>query len=205
MGLGIPSNGTASSTSAGREQNPMPTRRAGFGCPVTPIDFLRDKFKEIEKVRELLALGMARLNDAFGLDWWELTSILVHHELESIILLRKFVETLGAHDEVHLTRPCFHAEVLRLALGSRLHTFPWRENQHQRGARHYLQVLRKFPVGQLLEIFWDKKDSGYQIRGSFGGKRKPSSDPVVLLPSAYVNASSHRDRLCRKPSAKPAS
>ena len=163
--------------------------RAGFGCSVTPIDFLRDKFKEIEKVRELLASGMGRLDDAFGLDWWELTSILVHHELESIILLRKFVETLGARDEVHLTRPCFHAEVLGLALGSRLHTFPWRENRHQRGARHYLQVLRKFPVGQLLEIFWDKKDSGYQIRGLFGGKRKPSSDPVVILPSAYVNAS----------------
>jgi hypothetical protein len=74
-------------------------------------------------------------------------------------------------------------------LGSRVHIFPWRQNRHQRGVQHYLQVLRKFPARQLLEIFWDKRDSGYQFRGSFGGKRTPSSDPVVLLPSAYVNAS----------------
>jgi hypothetical protein len=162
---------------------------SGLGCPVTPIDFLRDEFKEIEKVRELLALGMGRLGDAFGLDWWELTSILVHHELESIVLLRKFVETLSPSDEVHVSRPSFHAEVLRLVLGSRLHTFPWKQSRHERGVRHYFQVLSKFPVRQLLEIFWDKRDSGYQFRGSFVGRRKPSSDPVVLLPSSYVNAS----------------
>jgi hypothetical protein len=162
---------------------------SGFGCPVTPLDFLRDKFKEIAKVRELLALGLGRLNDTFDLDWWELTSILVHHELESVVLLRKFVETLGPLEEVHISRPSFQAEVLELALGSRLHTFPWRQNRYERGARHYFRVLRKFPVWQLVEIFWDKRDPGYQFRGSVGGRRKPSSRPVVLLPSAYVNAS----------------
>ena len=51
---------------------------ASFGCPVTPLNTLRENFKEMRKVRELLGLGMGRLNDKFGLDWWELTSILVH-------------------------------------------------------------------------------------------------------------------------------
>jgi hypothetical protein len=162
---------------------------AGFGCPVTALDAFGDNLKEMRKVRELLALGMGRLSDRFGLDWWELTSILVHQHLESAILLRKFVETLGALDKVYVSRPGFHAEVLRLALSSRLHTFSSLGSRHKHGARHYLQVLKKFPVRQLLEIFWDKTDPGYQFRGSLRSRQKVLSDPVVLLPSAYINVS----------------
>jgi hypothetical protein len=132
---------------------------------------------------------MLRLSDRFGLDWWELTSILVHQQLESIILLQLLVETLGALDEVYVSRPCFQADVLRMALASRLHVIIWRGSRHKRGARHYLRVLKKFPARQLLEIFWDKTDPGYQFRGSLGSVRKPLSDAVVLLPSAYVNVS----------------
>lgn len=162
---------------------------ASFGCPVTALDAFRDNFKEHLKVRELLALGMGRLSDGFGLDWWELTSILVHQELEIVFLLRKLVETLDPLDEVHVSRPCFHAEVLRLELAARLYTFSWQGNRHERGARHYVRVLKKFPVRQLIQIFWDKTDPGYQFRGSLGSRRKPLSDPVVLLPSAYINVS----------------
>ena len=89
---------------------------ASLGCPVTSIDAFRDNFKEMRKVRDLLALGMGRLIDRFGLDWWELTSILVHQQLEIAFLLREFVETVGEFDEVHVSRPGFHAEVLQLEL-----------------------------------------------------------------------------------------
>jgi hypothetical protein len=132
---------------------------------------------------------MARLTDRFGLDWWELTSILVHQQLESVLVLRLLVETLDPLDEVYVSRPCFQAEVLRISLVSRVHVFAWRGTRHKRGARHYLRVLKKFPARQLLEIFWDKTDPGYQFRGSLGSLRKPLSDAVVLLPSAYVNVS----------------
>jgi hypothetical protein len=162
---------------------------ASFGCAVTPLDAFRDNFKEKYRVRELLALGNGRLDDRSGLDWWELTSILVHQQLEIAFLLQQLVETLSPGDEVQVSRPCFHAEVLRLMLGDRVHTFSWQDDRHKRGARHYLRVMKKFPVGQLLEIFWDKTDPGYQFRGSLGSRRKPSSHPVVLLPSAYVNVS----------------
>src|SRR5579863_10549211 len=64
-----------------------------FGCSVTPLNSLRENFKEMAKVRELLARGLGPLRDPLGLDWWELTSILVHHELESVILLKELVET----------------------------------------------------------------------------------------------------------------
>jgi hypothetical protein len=132
---------------------------------------------------------MGRLNDGFGLDWWELTSILVHQELDGAFLLRRLVESLGPGDEVYVSRPGFHADVLRLALGSRLHTFSPPGSWRRTGVRHYLQVLKKFPGPQLLEIFWDKTDPGYQFRGLFSKRRKPLSSAVVLLPSAYVSVS----------------
>jgi len=172
---------------------------ASFGCAVTSFDVFRDKFKEKRRVRELLALGMGRLLDGFGLDWWELTSMYVHQQLEIAYLLGLLVETLGPSDEVYVSRPCLHADVLRLALGARLQTYSPRGHQQERGVRHYLGVLRKFPAGQLLEIFWDKTDPGYQFRGSFVRRPlvrrslstagKPLSDAVVLLPTAYINVS----------------
>jgi len=163
---------------------------ASYGCAVGTLNAFRENFKEKHRVRELLALGMDLLTDGCGLDWWELTSIMVHEQLETVFLLLLFVETLDPHDEVHVSRPCFHAEVLRRARGVLVETFSDLGSRQVRRARHYLGVLKKFPMRQLVEIFWDKTDPGYQIRGSFCRRRKTSSDPVVLLPSAYVNVSS---------------
>ena len=159
-----------------------------FRCPVSPLDALRgENFQEIRRVRDLLLRGTGRLTDTTGLDWWELTAILVHLQLETIVLLRKFIRTVGPGDEVYVSQPCLQAEVLQLSLGSRLHVFPSR--RAGRGPRHYFRVLRKFPPRQLLEIFWDKVDAGYQVRGALNTKHRASSVPVVLLPSSYVNVS----------------
>lgn len=162
---------------------------ASLGSAITSLDEFRENFNEMHRVRELLALGMGRLNDSFGLDWWELTSILVHQQVETAFLLRQLMETLGQQDEVYVSRPCFQAEFLHFAIGSRLHTFSPAGNRYQVRMRHYLELMKKFPARQLLEILWDKNDSGYQFRGSFNRKRKPLSGPLVLLPSAYVNVS----------------
>src|SRR5579864_2478696 len=161
---------------------------ARFGCPISRLSEFRANFREMRRVRELLALGMGRLNDSLGLDWWELTAIIVHHQMELAFLLQQLVESFGQQDEVHVSRPSFYADVLRLALGSRLHTFSAAIGRRG-GLPHYLQVLKKFPVPQLLEIFWDKADPGYQFRGSFNSKTSPSSGAQVLLPSTYVNVS----------------
>ena len=160
-----------------------------LGSRVTLLDDLRDGFKEIHRVRELLRVGLGRLTDGFQLDWWELTAIRVHFQLESVILLRKFVDTLEAGDEIHISGPGFYTEALRLMLGSRLRVFPPHNGGGKRGADHYFRVLRKFPAGQLLGILWDKYDPGYQFRGLMSSGRKPQDAPVVLLPTAYVNVS----------------
>jgi len=156
---------------------------------ITPLQELRNGFDEFRKVRELLTSGLGRLTDGFGLDWWELTAILVHQQLEMVILLQKFVETLGSNDEIHVSRPGLHADALGRLLGGRVHSFVLPHNQARHGAGHYLRLWKKFPAGQLLEFFWDKNDPGYQFRGILTSRRTPVDGPVVLLPSAYVNVS----------------
>ena len=161
---------------------------AALRCPVSTLDAFRANHGEKRRVRELLVLGMGRLCDQYGLDWWELMIPDVHEQLEVAYLLQKFVETVGAGDEVYVSRAGLHADVLRQMIGSHLHTFG--PIQHRaKGARHYLKVLRKFSIPQLVEIFWDKADPGFQFRGLFSIRQPVSSDGVILLPSAYVNVS----------------
>jgi hypothetical protein len=160
-----------------------------LGSAITPLRELRHGFGEFRRVRELLASGLGRLTDRFGLDWWELTAILIHQQLEIAILLQKFIETLDSHDEVYVSRPGLQSGALTQLLGARVHVFVSPRHQHRRGLGHYLRLWNKFPAAQLREIFWDKHDPSYRLRGSFAARRKPANIPLVLLPSAYVNVS----------------
>ena len=56
-------------------------------------------------MRDLLKQGFGRLCDEFGLDWWELTAIFFHHQLEMVILLDDWLETLAPLDEMYIHYP----------------------------------------------------------------------------------------------------
>src|SRR5215813_11710733 len=68
---------------------------AAFRCPIGRLAELRKDFREMHRVRELIRLGLNRLNDPFGLDWWELTSILVHEQFELAFLINELAKTFG--------------------------------------------------------------------------------------------------------------
>src|SRR6202167_3049813 len=57
-----------------------------FQCPVTTLDSLRNGFDDFRRVRELLGLGCGRLVDEYGLDLWEIMSILLHAEMEALVV-----------------------------------------------------------------------------------------------------------------------
>lgn len=160
-----------------------------LGSPISRLNDFGKNFQGLLRLRELMAIGMGRLKDTLGLDWWELTAILFHQQLETAILLRRLVESLSPGNEVYVTRPGFQAAALRLMLGSRLQTFASAVNSRKGSVGHYARLLKKFPVSQLIEIFWDKADAGYQFRGSLRRRRQQLSKPVVLLPSSYVSIS----------------
>ena len=135
-----------------------------FGCPVKPVDGLRNGYAEIGKVRELLQLGLGRLLDREGLDWWELTAILVHQHLESLVLLWKFANDVPLDGEVWITREGFEADALRLWLGARLHVISSPAVLIRKGPRHYLNRLWRLPNAQVVQVLGDKYDAGYRIR-----------------------------------------
>ncbi|PYX33963.1 MAG: hypothetical protein DMG80_03935 [Acidobacteria bacterium] len=160
-----------------------------FGCTVKPIDGLRDGYAEIRKVRELLQYGFGRLVDREGLDWWELTSIFVHQPLENVILLRKFAEQVAPLAEVWITRDGIEAAALRQWLGTQVRVIAPLAKTGRKGPRHYLNRLRRLPGAQGLQILGDKYDAGYRVRRHFHARVSGSDEPVVLIPSSYVNMS----------------
>ena len=160
-----------------------------LGCPVRPIDGLRTGFAEAGRVRELLQMGLGRLVDLEGLDWWELAAILSHHRLESLVLLRKLADSLPSDAEVWLTRSGFEADALRLALGQRVHVIAWPDAHARKGLGHFLGRLWRLPPAQVVQILGDKYDAGYRLRSHFQRRPRSKQKPVVLVPSSYVNMS----------------
>jgi hypothetical protein len=160
-----------------------------FQCPVTTLSSLRCGFDDFRQVRRLLDLGWGQLIDEHGLDWWEIMSLLLHGELETLILLQRFAQTVGRGDEVHVSRPGLHSNLLRSLLATGVNIFPVRRGSQKGGLAHYLRVSRKLSTPQIIDVFWDKYDAGYQLRGRFARRRQSSPQAVVLLPSAYVNVS----------------
>jgi hypothetical protein len=160
-----------------------------FQCPIASLSSMRNGFEDLRRVRELLGQGCGRLVDEHGLDWWEIMSLLLHGEMETFVALQHFVQTVGSGDEVFISRPGLHASLVQSLLSNRVQVFPLRRSAKRTGLAHYLRVSHKLSAAQMVDVFWDKYDSGYQLRGRIARKPQPSQRPAVLLPTAYVNVS----------------
>jgi hypothetical protein len=165
-----------------------------FHCPVSPLGFLRDRQCDLRRVREVLGFGCGHLIDEQGLDWWEMTATQVHGEIERFLLMQQFVQSLGSADEIYISRPGIHASLLESLLGRRAHVYAVRRGAGKGGLGHYARITKRLSASQMIDIFWDKYDAGYQIRGRFawetwGRTRQSANRPAVLLPTAYVNVS----------------
>ncbi|HWZ83138.1 MAG TPA: hypothetical protein VNW47_10960 [Terriglobales bacterium] len=162
-----------------------------FHCPVRPIDSLRNDDSQLRKVRELLQFGLGQLVDREGLDWWELTALLVHYPLERLVLLRKMASDLPPEAEVWVSRAGFEAAALQLSAGVRVHVFAPAERSSHKGLRHYMGRLKRLPASQVLQILGDKFDAGYRVRRHFHRRTRPNrrQKPTVLVPSSYINMS----------------
>jgi hypothetical protein len=163
--------------------------RQRFHCAVTTLSFGRSGFEDFLRVREVLGQGCGRLVDEHGLDWWEIMSMVLHGEMETFIQLQRFARTVGSGDEVYVSRPGLHASLLQSLLAARIHVFPLRRGAQRGGLGHYVRVSKKLSVPQIIDVFWDKYDAGYQFRGRLSRRPHPSERPVVLLPTAYVSVS----------------
>lgn len=159
-------------------------------CRLLRSDEFRQHSEDLRMVRKLFSAGRGRLLDDEGIDWWDLTSLVIVSEAETVLVLRRLADEVSAGAELWATRAGWPANAMSILLGRPLRTFNSGRLARSTGhAVHYARLLRRFPIAQIKEIFLDKYDSGYRWRSRFASTHRTCTDPVVLLPSAYGNAS----------------
>ncbi len=174
---------------SGRHAYTEQSERLGFR--VSSIHELLDHEQHRFRLRELLALGQDRIVDSDSIDWWEAFSVAPQSQLEQIMRLSALAEQIPENEhnaEIAATRPHYGVRVLSLLLRRKIKTFLQGRESGSR-IRRYLNAAFALRPAQLAEIAFDKWDGDFQLRRYFVRSRPPSSEPIILLPSSYVNVS----------------
>jgi hypothetical protein len=160
------------------------------GCSVLRADSFRHGIADAKHVREAFSAGRGRLIDEEGIDWWDLMSLLVAPYALALPAVLSVAKQISSSAELWATRSGGVAGMVALVLRSSLQTFEPRGLARSAArAMHYAGLVRRFSAAQFTEIFLDKYDSGYRWRSRVASRPPRCSEPVVLLPSAYVNVS----------------
>lgn len=164
-------------------------RSAALGCPVFSVFDLAVEVEDLKIWRPLLQLGRGRVVDRFGIDWWDVISLVLQPELQDVQLALRLAEKLKGCRTLAVSRPSVMAEALRLQLG-----IPLQVLQRELRNRLVPSILRRSSTAarnlsfeQLRQVVYDKHDPHYVWRRKLAGAIRESPDPVVLLPTAYSN------------------
>jgi hypothetical protein len=160
-------------------------------APVLRSDSFRQGVEDLKQVRKLFSAGMGRLLDEDGIDWWELTSLVIMPEAEAVVVFQRMISEIGRADaEIWTTRPGWPGSAIANLLKRPCQSFSQKPSQRlSMYVRHYGRLLQRFSAPKIKEIFLDKYDSGYEWRSRFASRTPPLTAPSVLLPSAYGNVS----------------
>jgi hypothetical protein len=158
------------------------------GCPVLRLEAFRHPIEDVRVAGEILRTGQGFLFDSQGIDWWELTGLFVHAEIETAIMLRRLVAEERFPATLFATRRAWPVDAFARLANARIETFGTDARTRSR-IWHYAGVLRRLRAGQIAEIAFDKYDSGYVLRAMASAPRAVAEEPQVLLPSAYTNVS----------------
>ncbi len=165
-------------------------RSAALGCPVSTIYDFALEIEDVQVWRELFALGMGRIVDRFGIDWWDVVGLSLHPELQDIRLAIRLAEKIGGSCTLTATRPSLLASAVQMHLGAPLQVLQSRIDARARNrVARYRAALRNLSFGQMRQVAHDKFDPHYRWRRKFAPPAAPSSQAVVLLPTAYSNVS----------------
>jgi len=171
-------------------------RSAALGCPVSSVFDLAVEVGDLQIWRGLLELGMGRVVDRLGIDWWDVISLLLQPELQDIRLALRLAEKLSGCRTLAVSRPSLTAEALRLQLGIPLQVLHGGLRKRlMRGVVRRGGAVANLSFVQLRQVVYDKYDPHYVWRRNLAGtpaqsskgKSESKSEPVVLLPAAYSN------------------
>jgi hypothetical protein len=139
---------------------------------------------------QILRRGFGRLVDEHGVDWWDLTSLHIHSEVETAIALRRLADAASLAGELYATRADWPVAGFTALLGRDVRTFGSSPMGRIGGrATRFARAFQRLNRAQLTEIFWDKYDPGYRWLSRLSPAQARSSRPVILVPSAYTNVS----------------
>ncbi len=165
-------------------------RSAVLCCPVFSIFDLAVEVDDLQIWRDLLAPGMGRVVDRFGIDWWDVISLLLQPELQDVRLALRLAEKLQGCRMLAVSRPSVMAEAVRAQLGVRLQVL--HGGLRKRLVRSVLRrgrAVANLTFEQLRQVVYDKYDPHYRWRRKLAPAQlsRSKSEPVVLLPTAYSN------------------
>jgi hypothetical protein len=161
-----------------------------YGCPVLRAELFRYGVADAKLVRGSLAIARGRLIDEEGIDWWDVATLQIIPQALDVFVLRRVAAEIGTAGEMWATRAGWRTSLIAAICRCSVRSFGGgRLARAAVGAAHYAGLVRRFPAGQIKEIFLDKYDAGYRWRSRFAAEARRRGEPVVLLPSAYGNVS----------------
>ena len=155
-------------------------------CPFQPL--ATAEFQDCFQVARTFSLGTGQVFDDFGFDWWDLLSIRFYESLLEVIRLCRYIDSCSPADEIFVSRSCFHSRVLKLIAPRKIHELRVRSSLPGRVGLLSSRISRLSPR-KTLEVLEDKYDGSYRLRRRIARRSSTASEPLVLLPSAYGNAS----------------
>ena len=81
-------------------------------------------------MKKLFSLGIGRLRDEEGIDWWGLTSMSIVRETEAVLIFLRMIPKIGGSAEIWATRPGWPASAVSLLLNR-----PFMSFSQERSAR----------------------------------------------------------------------
>src|SRR5713101_6528944 len=99
-------------------------RSAALGCPVSSVFDLAHEVEDLQIWRDLLQPGFGYVVDRFGIDWWDVISLVLQSELQDVKLALRLADKLSGCSTLATSRPSATADALRLQLEIPLQVFP---------------------------------------------------------------------------------
>src|SRR6266851_5267634 len=149
-------------------------------------EMFRRGLEDIRTVREILFPGRGLMMDELGIDWWELTMLLIASQAETVTVLSRLATELNADAEFWTTRDGWPANIIGVLLRASFRVFSKDASRGWMGrVKHYRNLWGRFSQAQIQEIFLDKYDPAYKWRAKVSTASAALPGPLILLPSAY--------------------
>ena len=159
-------------------------------CRVLRSEPFRLGMEDAKGIRKIFGVAKGRLIDEEGIDWWDITSLIIVPEAQLVLVVQRIAREIKRAAEVWTTRPGWASELLASLLHLPLMFFESTgRNRLTRRLRHYVTLLHRFRLSQIKEIALDKYDADFRWRSRIAVKKWDSTHPFVLVPTAYTNVS----------------